>query len=432
MAFLDAPLYDSTLEKLALSNLLWEATDCKIEMLSNLLPQDFHEQAYCKVFNSCCELHRAGSGVTILDVHTSFHGQSWYENLGGSIWLTTTTDPLALPYQPTHVVWQNLRKMTILRLQSQLKLDYGTVEENLAKLEKEREHYFKLLPSKHHSIADAMVEILAAPPARILSPWPCLDRLTNGFARQQFVVIGARTGNGKSTMLGNVACHAAQQNLSVLYCSLEMSVRQNAKRFVTMISGKPFDSATAGEFINTIKTLEILEHCESISDIEAAAGKKHFDLIVVDYIQLLRGTGGNYDGKVAEIEDNTRRLKMLADREDCIVLAAAQLNRESDKVMREPRLSDLRSCGSIEQDADVVLLIENLEKDQVVDGFAHPQKYVEKVARSLEGKKENTKIIIAKNRDGSDGACFLLFERQLNRFIDLSGQPPLPDSPLPF
>ena len=143
------------------------------------------------------------------------------------------------------------------------------------------------------------------------------------------------------------------------------------------------------------------------------------DLLVVDYLQLVRPASGRNDGRVQEVSEITQGLKALAKELDIPVIALAQLSRKvEDRDDKRPQLADLRESGSIEQDADVVMFIyreeyyhERLKPSEDSDKFPEWQQRAEK----LHGKAE---VIIGKQRHGPIGNVDLHFEAKFTKFSD--------------
>jgi replicative DNA helicase len=135
------------------------------------------------------------------------------------------------------------------------------------------------------------------------------------------------------------------------------------------------------------------------------------DLVVVDYLQLLAGSGRRYDNRTHEVTEISRGLKMLAKELNIPVIAISQLNREIEKRSgsRKPQLSDLRESGAIEQDADLVLFISRDE-----------------VSNPTEENKGVAVLTVAKQRDGSTGEFNLAFISQYTKFANLWSEPAQP------
>lgn len=250
-----------------------------------------------------------------------------------------------------------------------------------------------------------------------------LDAMTFGFQRQEMIIIAARPSMGKTSFALNIAEAAAMPKkgdpVTVLVFSLEMSASQLALRMLCARSrvnmkllrdglvGRDGREVNAlGQAADEFKRAPLLIDDSSnltIMELRAKArrihARKKLGMIIVDYLQLISGTDPRSprEQQVAEV---SRGLKALAKELDVPVLVLSQLNRSSEKENRTPRLSDLRESGSIEQDADVVLMLSRPkdadEKFQVAANAAD--------------------LIVAKQRNGPVGDLKLTFIQEITRF----------------
>ena len=227
---------------------------------------------------------------------------------------------------------------------------------------------------------------------------PTIDRLLEGgIKRGQYVILGARPGSGKTT-IGMNLMRRLSQKLSVLYVTFEMSRFRIMKSLLAGKSRKLLQKISDGEmkitFIDSGREISGFRN-----NVLKILEKKDIDLIIVDHFHLLRGKGDNAEG---EYRNTSQTLQRIAQEEDVAVLALAQLNR--DAAGKPPKEKDLRGSGSIEEDADVVLLMSKEEKNE-------------------------TLLRLAKNRDtGEEGACRLVYNpesRELSEksYADNSGRP---------
>jgi replicative DNA helicase len=231
-----------------------------------------------------------------------------------------------------------------------------------------------------------------------------LNSKMQGYEKAKFYVIAARPGEGKSSLLLQSTHQAAADGVKVLFFSLEMPRAELVGRLASNLSRVPltrFASQTAtdrdfGNFnaaISAIKNLPlvIIDNKSSLSDIMAICHETPgIGMVVVDYLQRVRipHFRGNRNELVTEISVAMKDAAMVL---EVPVLAAAQLNRASEKEGRAPAMSDLRDSGSIEQDADFVMIL-HPGKDQGMDG------------------------LIVKNRSGDKARISLLFRREIFRF----------------
>lgn len=248
-----------------------------------------------------------------------------------------------------------------------------------------------------------------------------LDNALLGLWPGQLILVAARPGQGKSTIILNIAENFADRGEAVLFVTLEMSkmelqVRSLARAAsadsMRLITGQltPEEAQRLAAGITTVKGRECL-HVEDEGDVTiqklsatAARMKRQHDirLIVVDYIQLMTATIRS-DNRAEQIGSISRGLKLLARRLDIPVIAASQMNRKiEERKQPRPQLSDLRDSGTLEQDSDVVLF---LHDDAAYDVDVQPNGEVE--------------VIIAKNRRGSTGNAKLLYTRRYSKFHDM-------------
>ena len=270
-----------------------------------------------------------------------------------------------------------------------------------------------------------------------------LDNRLGGLHQSDLIIIAGRPSMGKTSLATNIAFNAAkriQENAtksSVAFFSLEMSSEQLSTRIISeqarissndirrgKISNEQFD-----QFLETSKNISelplFIDETPAIS-IAAMSNRARrikrlsgLDLIVVDYIQLMRGSLNNKDGRVQEISQITQGLKAIAKELGVPVLALSQLSRQVEqRDDHKPQLADLRESGSIEQDADVVMFVyregyylQRKEPREATVEHAEWQAKMNEVAHLAE-------IIIGKQRHGPIGKVTLEFEERFTKFKD--------------
>ncbi len=288
-----------------------------------------------------------------------------------------------------------------------------------------------------------------------------LDSKMGGLQRSDLVIVAGRPGMGKTALATNIAYNIARAHRAevqvdgtmksvnggiVGFFSCEMSAEQLATRILaeqTRIASSLIrrGGINQDEF-DKIRDYTIeLEHLPlfvdetgglSISQLTARARRlkrqKGLDILVIDYIQLLQGSGkrGN-DNRVQEVTEITTNLKALAKELNVPVIALSQLSRQVEsRDDKHPQLSDLRESGSIEQDADVVLFVYReeyyLQNKEPKMGTPEHEKWQTEMELAL-GKAE---VIIAKQRHGPTGTVRLQFEGQFTRFSDFVEDDSLP------
>ena len=262
----------------------------------------------------------------------------------------------------------------------------------------------------------------------VTSGFKDLDALTWGFQRQEMIILAARPSMGKTSLALNMAEAAALPHrgepVGVLIFSLEMSAAQLALRMLCsrarvnmkllrdgLLSKNGDEQArllTAADQFSKAPIFIDDSSALSIMQLRAKARRIHarnpLGFIVVDYLQLLAPTDSQMP-REQQVAEASRGLKSLAKELNVPVLVLSQLNRSSEKENRTPKLADLRESGSIEQDADVVLML------------ARPKDADEK----FQVAADSAELIVAKQRNGPVGELKLTFLRDITRFMNYTG-----------
>ena len=270
-----------------------------------------------------------------------------------------------------------------------------------------------------------------------------LDYKLGGLHQSDLIIIAGRPSMGKTSLATNIAFNAAKnlqdsgKESTIAFFSLEMSSEQLSTRIISeqarissndirqgRITDEQFD-----KFLETSKDIAdlplMIDETPAIS-IAAMSNrarrikrKSGLDMIVVDYIQLMRGTTFNKDGRVQEISQITQGLKAIAKELSVPVVALSQLSRQVEqRDDHKPQLADLRESGSIEQDADVVMFVyregyylQRKEPREATVEHAEWQAKMNEVAHLAQ-------IIIGKQRHGPIGNVTLEFEERFTKFKD--------------
>ena len=274
-----------------------------------------------------------------------------------------------------------------------------------------------------------------------------LDSRLGGMHKQDLIIIAGRPSMGKTALATNIAFHAAkniqQKGLksTVAFFSLEMSSEQLSTRILSeqsrirsndirrgKVSEKEFE-----QFIETSKNIfELPLYIDETPAITISAIRNRarrikrlfgLDLVVVDYIQLMRSGSKRNDGRVQEISEITQGLKALAKELDVPVLALSQLSRAVEqRDDKKPQLADLRESGSIEQDADVVMFVYRaayyLERKEPTPGSIEHAEWQQK----MDEISSLAEIMISKQRHGPTGNVKVEFEAMYTKFKDLENK----------
>jgi replicative DNA helicase len=296
-----------------------------------------------------------------------------------------------------------------------------------------------------------------------------LNSKMGGLHKSDLIIVAGRPGMGKSALGTNMAFAAAQRFLrdmedgiepsksagapAALF-SLEMSADQLATRILSEQSGITSENLRTGrisreEFRELARAAAELEslplYIDDTPGLTIAAlrtrarrlkRQKNIGLVVVDYLQLLQGTGkGGSENRVQEISEISRGLKQLAKELDVPVIGLSQLSRAVEqREDKRPQLSDLRESGSIEQDADIVLFIyrEDYYLKAVEPDYPMPNE-LEKLSKYEEWKAKfdsaagKAEVIVAKQRHGSTGIVRVRFDGRITKFSDAADEGYLPE-----
>ena len=289
-----------------------------------------------------------------------------------------------------------------------------------------------------------------------------LDQKLGGLHPSDLIILAGRPAMGKSALATNIAFHAAHNikrktlengqdqivdGAVVAFFSLEMSAEQLATRLLAeqaQIGSEKIrrGDISSNDFSRIVSASQAIEQASfyiddtpalTVSALRTRARRlkrqHNLGLVVVDYLQLLRGTGRNNDNRVQEVSEITQGLKALAKELEIPVLALSQLSRQVEaREDKRPLLSDLRESGSIEQDADVVLFLYREEyyheRKQPEPDTPDHIKWVEE-AEKIHGVAE---VIIGKQRHGPTGSLRLQFEREFTKFSNLEAAGRYPDA----
>jgi replicative DNA helicase len=406
-----------------------------------LLPAAFSSHANRLVYEKLCELYNKGTAIELAVLAEEFKTSKQLDEIGGYAFLTQISGRIPTTAQAGYFI-EKIRELYLLR--ELIKVATGAVEncynyqggleEFIDKVEQDifqvtQDRISDAAKSMKEPTRDAMAVINKMMMKKgeltgVASGFKDLDQLTFGFQKQEMIVLAARPSMGKTSLALNMAEAAAMPKVKdravrTLVFSLEMSASQLALRMLCararvnmkllrdgLISKNGDEQRrlleAADEFSKAQLFIDDSSHL-TIMELRAKARRLHarqpLGFIVVDYLQLLSPS----DPKVPreqQVAEMSRGLKALAKELDVPVLVLSQLNRAAEKENRAPKLSDLRESGSIEQDADVVLML------------ARPKDADEK----FQVAADSAELIVAKQRNGPVGELKLTFLRDITRF----------------
>ena len=414
------------------------------ECLLEVSAEDFYQPANRTVFNTMCSLFNANLPIDPISVADSLRSAGELERVGGmSYLLDLAGDPFALASWPHHA--QILRRNTTLRqmiaASAQISALAFDAPEDTKEVVDQAERLLLSVTGRDvrstYSTLEQIIEDLynelgeqaenQSDTLGIETGYPGLDSRLLGLRAGQMVVVGARPGVGKTSFCLNFAVNAAEAGATVAFFSLEMSKVEIAQRLLSaraLIKLTDIRSANIRdnqwpqilEATEDLRQLDILVDDTpgtTITEIRAKARRMLHDkpngVVIIDYLQLLSTPPGanRNDNRATIVGEMSRGIKIMAKDLGVPVVALSQLNREVEgRTGKRPQLSDLRESGSIEQDADIVILLDRSMTPEEAERSDRPDEGI-------------TQFIIAKNRSGPLAAIDMRFDGEMIKFYEL-------------
>lgn len=407
-----------------------------------LRQEDFYREAHRLIYNAAVDLFNKNDAVDLVTVTEFLRKDDKLEGAGGISYITSLANSVPTAanvlYHARIVEEKSLLRQLINAATNIARLGYEASEEVgdiLDSAEKmildvsNRKVGQEFTPIKS-IIFEAFDRIQGLYESKggitgLSSGFKDLDRLTSGLQPSDLILIAARPSMGKTAFVLNIASHVAiREKKTVAFFSLEMSKEQLVQRM--LCSEAPIDSqrlrvgdlegkdwqklvnaadrlSSAGIFIDDTPGITVLEMRAKARRLKI---EHDLQLIIVDYLQLMQGSGRNKgsENRQQEISEISRSLKGLARELGVPVIALSQLSRSVEsRQVKKPMLSDLRESGSLEQDADIV-------------AFLYREDYYNPDTEN----KNITDVIIAKHRNGPVDTVQLFFHKQFTKFADLS------------
>jgi replicative DNA helicase len=446
------PPHARELEEAVLGAMMLERD--KINSVIDILSEKhFYVPEHQYIFKAIKELLIANSPVDLLTVNNQLRNANELELAGGSYYLAQLTNRVASAANiefHSRILNQKFVQRELIRVSGEIAVD--AYNDSLDSFEMLDDSERKLYDIKNSGLKRSFLDIGALIKRAmedleerkgqdndgitgVATGFSDLDRITSGFQPSDLIIIAARPAMGKTAFALSMARNAAVDfKKSVMIFSLEMADVQLVNRLISgeaEISGDKLRKSDLDEsewlrlHTKTNTLLESKIYIDdtpqlNIFDLNAKCRRVHsqhgLDLVVVDYLQLLRHeTKGGQGNREQEIAFISRSLKGLAKELSIPVIALAQLSREVEKrVNKRPQLSDLRESGSIEQDADMVMF---LYRDDYYSKMGMLDKNAENFnSGNVEGL---TEVIIGKNRHGAVGSAFAKFVHNYSKFRDL-------------
>lgn len=416
---------------------------CMNRIVEHLRPESFYKPAHRYVYEAMLQLYNSEDKIDIVSVSDVLNINQKLELVGGRAFindLSYNTITTANVEYYSKIVQEKAIKRSLINAGSEIVssgYDVNPIEESLEQAEK---LIFDIASQKASksliSIKDIVYDVYAKIEERannkgqltgVDTGFYDLNTFTNGLQKSDLIILAARPAMGKTAFALNIAQNVAlRAKTPVAIFSLEMSKDQLAQRL--MCSEAEVDTQRLKTGNMQAKDWEKLANAMAnlseakiyiddtagctITDLRAkcrrlAMAEKDLGLIVIDYLQLIEGTGR--EDRMQQISSISRGLKILAKELNIPILALSQLSRAVEgRTDKRPMLSDLRESGSIEQDADIVMFI---YRDEYYKNTNDEEDEAEKATN-----KGEAEIIIAKHRNGPVGTVKLLFQGSITKF----------------
>ena len=402
---------------------------------AELVADDLYREVHKPIFTTLLAMYNAHEQIDITTLTSRLHQKGELERIGGVTNLTAiyikSLSPGSLDTYLDVVKDMARRRKAISLMDAALsqvadlseELDLNAFQTNLAKIMTAR--YVQ-----EESMDDIAYEFMLDITERssrdvsdfcVTTGLPNLDSIIHGLRRQELIYLAARPSMGKSALAIQIAVNAALvQKKHVLYISLEMGKRQIFGRAVANLSmvnaetimydsdlaGKPEEYKAVSDAANALRNAQLYIRTQDVNtpqgifnQAQQVQGKYGLDLIIIDHVHLMRsGLKGDSDNLYANMKHISEALKGMAMSFDIPILALAQLSRSvENRNDKRPMMSDLRDSGSLEQDADKLLMM-----------------YRESYYTHEEKEPDDVEVIVRKQRDGRLGVANMKFYKQFS------------------
>ena len=412
--------------------------DAVVAAIETLKPEDFYREDNKLIYSAILNIYNRAEPIDIITLKAELSSMGKLDNVGGLEYIVGLPDKVPTTANVDRYIKiveeKSMLRNLIKTANEILSMGYDQTEDVEDVMDLAEKKIFDVMQKKsktgYTSIKDVLVESftkleelynqkqhVTGVPTGFID----LDRMTAGLHGSEFILIAARPAMGKSAFALNIATYAATRaNVPVAIFSLEMSKEQVGNRILCSEALVDSNNVRTGD-LNDEELSKLAETSGELSQapiyIDDTAGititemrarcrklklEKNIGLVVVDYLQLIQGSGKT-SGREQEIAEISRSLKILAKELEIPVIALSQLSRAVEaRDDHRPMLSDLRESGSIEQDADIVMF---LYRDDYYNEDS-PEKNV-------------AEVIIAKQRAGSTGTVKLAWIGNYTKFANL-------------
>jgi replicative DNA helicase len=414
---------------------------CNSDVVQKIKTEAFYRSEHQAIFDAIIAVYESlepDKNVDLLLLKTELVKRGQFEQVGGNEYLLKIVDSVASTANVDYycdIIKDKQLMRDLIGVATEILADAYTFSGDIKeKLDTAERKIFdvteKKMSGQASSIHDLLIEAFSQIESRsgkdvtgLSTGYFNLDTMTSGLHGGEMIIIAGRPSMGKTSFAMNVAEHiGADEKVPVAIFSLEMGKVQLAERLLCsrgMVDSQAvrrgaLDPQTYQDLIHTSTELSeapiFIDDTPGMTPLEIRAKarrlKAQHDIqcIVIDYLQLM-SLGGRVESRQAEISTISRQIKSLARELDVPVMILSQLNRAAEqREDHKPRMSDLRESGSIEQDADVILLLHR-------EDYYHKEPEYEPTHKA--------EVIIAKQRNGPTGTVELHFNGQFTRFDNL-------------
>ena len=432
------PPHDLEAEQAIIGSMLTDR-DAVVSAIEVLKEEDFYREDNKAIYTAILNLYNRAEPIDIITVKAELESMGKFEQVGGLEYLAELPEKVPTTANAMKYIKIVEEKSTLRRLiktaNEIIELGYNPTEDVEDIMEGAEKKIFNIMQDKNQKsyvpIKDVLVESFTKLEelynrkqhiTGVPSGFTELDYRTAGFHGSELILIAARPAMGKTAFALNIATNAAiKANVPVAIFSLEMSKEQLVNRIMCSESMVDSNKVRTGKLeeddwtklagsIGPLSEAEIyIDDTPGINIMEIRAKcrklklEKNIGMVVIDYLQLIQGTGKRNGSREQEISEISRSLKILAKELNVPVIALSQLSRAAEqRPDHRPMLSDLRESGAIEQDADIVM-------------FLYRDDYYNQDSE----KKDIAEVIIAKHRGGSTGTVELLWLGSYTKFVNL-------------
>lgn len=429
--------HDIEAERALLGSMLISKDACH-EIMSLATKDDFYLDSHRTLFEAMQAIESQGNVIDVTILTSYLMDKNLLDKIGGVDYLLQLSESVPTTAHSQYYL-KILNEKSLLRKLIKQSTDIiesaygdvdnindyiGDVEKNFLNVTRDRNAgEFKSVKSVIQNVTDRLILLQKSDGhiSGVKTGYYDLDKLTSGFQKGDLIILAARPSVGKTAFALNIAYNVSlKADEAVAVFSLEMPAEQLIQRIICAAGSLNAESLRSGSILREsneryyaaaekvgkcnlyiddtpgIRVGEIAAKCRRLK-------REHgIKMIIIDYLQLISGSGNSRESRQQEVSDISRQLKMIARELEVPVIALSQLSRSVEKRdNKRPVLSDLRESGAIEQDADIVAFIHR-------EDYQDPKKEAE--------TQGATDIIIAKHRNGALADIRLVFQKQYSKF----------------